>query len=48
MHFYVHAKFMKLRMNVPHVIPEELIKWHIQILLHLAVAPFLISAMFEF
>jgi hypothetical protein len=48
MPFSMHAKFMKFVFHTPHVIPDLLTKWHIQILLGLHVVPFLISAMIEF
>jgi hypothetical protein len=48
MSFSTHAKFIKFVMHAPHVIPGVLTKWHIQILLRLAVVPFLSSVMFEF
>jgi hypothetical protein len=44
----MHAKLVKLGMHTPHVIPEELTKWHIQFLLILAVISFLGHAMLEF
>jgi hypothetical protein len=45
---YVHAKFMKLGMRASHVISDLFVKWHIQLLLILAVIPFLSLAMLEF
>jgi hypothetical protein len=39
---------MKFVMRTPHVIPNLLTKWHIQIILGLYVVPFLSSAMIEF
>jgi hypothetical protein len=44
----MHAKFMNFVMQTPHVIPDLLTKWHIQILLGLQVVPFLSSTIFEF
>jgi hypothetical protein len=46
--FYMHAKLLKFDMHIPHVVLDLLTKWHIQILLLLAVVPFLSSAMLEF
>jgi hypothetical protein len=42
----MHAKFMKFDMHSPNGISDVLTKWYIQILLRLAVVPFLISVMF--
>jgi hypothetical protein len=39
---------MKLGMRSPHVIPDVQTKWHFQIILSLAVVPFLSSVMFDF
>jgi hypothetical protein len=41
----MHAKLVKLGMHISHVISDVLKMWHIQILLLLAVVPFLSSAM---
>jgi hypothetical protein len=42
----MHDKFMKFGMHSPNDISDVLTKWYIQILLCLAVVPFLISIMF--
>jgi hypothetical protein len=47
-YFSVHAKFMKLGMHAPHIIPVLLTKLHTQFQHGLAVIPFLRSIMFEF
>jgi hypothetical protein len=44
----MHAKFMLLGMRVPHFIPNNLTKWHIQFLLILVVILFLGHTMLEF
>jgi hypothetical protein len=44
----MYAEFMTLRMHVPHLIPDMLTKWHIQLLHILEVIPFLRHAIFEF
>jgi hypothetical protein len=44
----MHAKFMKLGMSAPYVIPDLLTKWNIQFLLILVVIPFLGHVMLDF
>jgi hypothetical protein len=44
----MHSKFMKFGMHSPSEIYDVLTKWHIQIIIRLAVASFLGSSMFEF
>jgi hypothetical protein len=44
----MHAKFMKLGMQDSHVILDPLTKWHIPLLLILAVILFVSSVMLEF
>jgi hypothetical protein len=44
----IHAKFMTLGMQVPHVIPDVPTKLHTQIQYILVVTPFLGPAMFDF
>jgi hypothetical protein len=46
--FFVHDKFIKLDMHAAHVIPQELTKWHIQLMHILAAIVFLSSVRFEF
>jgi hypothetical protein len=45
---FVHDKFIKLGMHTPHVIPQELTKWHIQLMHILLDIVFLISVRFGF
>jgi hypothetical protein len=44
----MHAKFMKLGMRAPYVIPDLLTKWHIPFLLILAVISYLSTAYLNF
>jgi hypothetical protein len=44
----MHSKFMKFGMHFLNNISDALTKWYIQILLCLAVVPFLSSVMFQF
>jgi hypothetical protein len=44
----MHDKFIKLIMHTPQVIPQELAKWHIQLMHILLDIAFLIPARFEF
>jgi hypothetical protein len=46
--FSVQDKFIKHGMHTPHVIPQELTKWHIQLMHILLDIAFFIPAMFEF
>jgi hypothetical protein len=44
----MHAKFITLGMHALHVFPEQLTKWHIQLMHILAAIVFLSPARFEF
>jgi hypothetical protein len=46
--FSVHDKFIKLGMYAPHVIPQEITKFHIQLMHILAAIAILSPAIIEF